>query len=246
MDKEQKSEMCHGHAAAEPTQNCPPAEKWAAVVNDQHFPMPRRKLVALDVKEQAGVEADFLLVRDYSTPHDVVLEDDSPVDLAEGNVFRLVARCEATSGAPCTGVPKLAFACNDAWAVTLIAEQTEHSLKRLFNLPEDAEISRDYESPHDVAITSNEQLHFKDGPVFLSKAKPCHAKFVKITINRVEKEITAGTHTVAELKRLGGVDAGDELVQVIDQKTHPLANDASVEICGGEVFISHPCRGTSS
>ena len=101
--------------------------------------MPRQKLAARDILDQAGVGRDFVLVRDYGSPNDVVLEDDALVDLAEGNVFRVIPRCEAAPQPHCTGSAKLAFVCDDAWEVTLIGKQTGHSLERLLGLPDDAE-----------------------------------------------------------------------------------------------------------
>ena len=69
---------------------------------------------------------------------------------------------------------------------------------------------------------------------------------VTITINNVEKQITEGVHTVADIKALGGVPAADDLEEVKDGKLHPLPDGSSTNIKGGEVFVSHPKDSSSS
>jgi hypothetical protein len=71
-------------------------------------------------------------------------------------------------------------------------------------------------------------------------------KDVKIKINGVDYPIERGRHSVAQIKTLGHVALADELEQVIDGKLHPLPDDGSIEIKGGEVFVSHPRSGGSS
>ena len=166
MDTNHTTLQGHGTAGAEHVQNCGSAPKWAALITDRLFPMPRQKLAARDILDQAGVDRDFVLVRDYGSPNDVVLEDDALVDLAEGNVFRVIPRCEAGPQLHCTAPAKLAFVCDDAWEVTLTGKQTGHSLKRLLGLPDDAELLRDFESPDDKPIGDDEPVNFADGCVF--------------------------------------------------------------------------------
>lgn len=69
---------------------------------------------------------------------------------------------------------------------------------------------------------------------------------VKISINGASKAIRTGHHTVAEIKKLGEVPVADELEQVVDGKLTPLADDGTVTIKGGEVFMSHARSGGSS
>lgn len=69
---------------------------------------------------------------------------------------------------------------------------------------------------------------------------------VKITINKVVKKISSGRHTVVEIKKLGDVPQADELEQLVDGKLKPLPDDATVNIKGGEIFMSHVRSGGSS
>jgi hypothetical protein len=71
-------------------------------------------------------------------------------------------------------------------------------------------------------------------------------ELVHIKINGTRFEIVKGRHSVTAIKDWAEVPAADELEQVIHKTLHPLANDATVEIQGGEKFISHPADGGSS
>jgi hypothetical protein len=70
---------------------------------------------------------------------------------------------------------------------------------------------------------------------------------VSIKINDKPVDIHRGRQTVAEIKRLGGVPAADELAQATEgQPLKPLADDGSVVIKGGEEFVSYPKDSSSS
>lgn len=163
--------------------------KWAAVLNDEVFPMPRRRLKARDVAAQAGM-AERTLIRDYNQPVDVVIPPDAEVDLAEGNVFRLLDSCErAVHTAPAGAVAKVAFIADDAWEVTVVKHQTTETLRGLFGLPDDAEMFRDFESPNDELLHLGEAVRFEDGPVFRIRIK-----LIRVTVNN--------DHTVEFHKRV--------------------------------------------
>jgi hypothetical protein len=192
--------------------------------------MPRRKLTARDILDQAGVGKEFVLVRDHGSQHDVVLDDDAVVDLADGNVFRVIPRCEAGPQAPCKESAKLAFVCDDAWKVTLIGKQTVHSLKRLLGLPDDAELLRDFESPHDEKLEDGDAVNFADGPVFTAK------RAVRYCINIEGKEYdwNEATITTAQIRTLGSLPADQQVVcEDADGRERTLRED--------EVVTLDPC-----
>jgi hypothetical protein len=159
-------EMGYGSAVAEHAHDHRPMPKWAAVVGDRPFPMPRRTLTAQTVKDLAGVGEAFVLVLDYESRNDVVLADETELDLAKGNVFRVIPRCEAAEMPECHDPAKLAWFVDDEWELTLLPKQTEETLRRLFEIPADLELLRDFQSPHDEIITDTEAVLFGDGPVF--------------------------------------------------------------------------------
>lgn len=186
----------HGAAVAEQAPDCRPAPKWAAVIGDTLFPMPRQKLTARDILDQAGLGRDVVLQRDHGSPNDVVLADDAEVNLGEGNVFRAIPRCEAGPLPHCVAAPKLAFVLDDDWKVTLTSDQTGHTLKRLFGLPDNTELLRDYASPNDVLIGNDERVRFSDGCVFTARKLT-----VTIKVNNQPVRFTKRRVTALELKK---------------------------------------------
>lgn len=208
MDAHSENQQGRGSAGAEHVQNCGSAPKWAALINDRLFPMPRRKLAARDVLDQSGHGRDLVLVRDHETRNDVPLADDATVDLAEGNVFRAVPLCEAGPQPACIGAPKLTFVCDDEWEETLIAKQTGESLKRLFGLPENAKLFRNFESPNDKPIGDADAVAFADGCVFTAK----RADEFCINIEGTKHPWSKATITVPEVRKLGGLPADHPVV----------------------------------
>lgn len=223
-----------------------PNPRWFVLVNDRIVTMPRPRVTGTLIKKQASIPSTNVLFRDHGSPDDVAIKDDETVDLADGNVFYDREGCACLQKADCLAPAKMALCLDDQFELTAIAIMTGADILELFGLPKGTKLFRDVEGPDDEIVRADDKTHFSEGPCFLSKAKSHVPKNVTIKINGLDKEIAVGTYSVSELKKIGGVDAGDELVQVIDNKPHRLPNDASVQICGGEVFISHPCRGTSA
>ncbi|MGH7626139.1 MAG: hypothetical protein ACREOJ_12585 [Gemmatimonadaceae bacterium] len=70
-----------------------------------------------------------------------------------------------------------------------------------------------------------------------------------INNNQQPYSIHRGRQTVSAIKTLGGVPQADELAQVIEGNSPPLtplADNGSVTIKGGEVFVSYPKDSGSS
>lgn len=167
-----------------------PSAKQAAVIDDSLFPMPRAKLTARDILDQAGASRDVVLQRDYNSPVDHVFADDEPVDLREGNVFKMLPRCAPVPCCDANEKPKLAFIIDDAWEVTVTARQTGHSIKRLVGLPDDASLFRDFESPHDEPIGNDTPVAFRDGPVFTAKAPSLTIKVNNKPVKATKRRLT--------------------------------------------------------
>jgi Multiubiquitin len=71
-------------------------------------------------------------------------------------------------------------------------------------------------------------------------------KLVQVTIDGKHKTIQAGTYSVAELKRVLGVDPSRVLDEVIGSEFKELPDNGTVHIKGGEIFVSHVRQGQSS
>ena len=78
-------------------------------------------------------------------------------------------------------------------------------------------------------------------------SKKCNEEqFVIIYVKDIERKITRGKHTVAEIKKVGQVPIEYDLEEVIDGKLTPLDDNGTVLIKGREQFFCHPKDGSSS
>lgn len=76
--------------------------------------------------------------------------------------------------------------------------------------------------------------------------KPDQGAQVTVTIDTKPVKIHRGRQAVAAIKEAGGVPLAYDLEQLVEGKLTPLADDASVTLKGGEVFLSHPKDGGAS
>jgi hypothetical protein len=172
----------HSSAVAEHALDRRPAPKWVALVDDRPIPMPHRLVSGQIIKDQAGIGENSVLLRDFQARNDIAIADKAELDLGVGNVFRTIPRCEAVASPPCHEPAKLAYLLDDEWEITLTPHQTGATLRRLFEVPPDLELLRDYESPHDEPVADDESANFADGPVFRSR---CLTITVKVNNNPV-------------------------------------------------------------
>ncbi|MFO1003474.1 MAG: hypothetical protein U0936_24340 [Planctomycetaceae bacterium] len=171
------------------------APKWAAIVQDTLVPLPRRRLKVRDILAQAGI-AEGLLVRDFNQPRDIAFAPEDQVDLAEGNVFVVRDDCASGGSVDLEAQPKLAFIADDAWEVTTQPTQTLASLRGLFDLPDDAVVLRDFESPNDVEIDPTSKVYFEDGPVLRVRITS-----VTVKVNNLPVKFTKRVVTGLEVKQ---------------------------------------------
>jgi hypothetical protein len=172
-----------------------PAAKWAVLLNDELFPMPRQKMLARDILDQCAAAEGAMLQRDHGGPQDIVFASGTEIDLAEGNVFRTAPTCQASREHRRKDPAKLAFVVDDHWEVTLNPRQTGHSLKHLWGVPDDSELLRDFESPNDKLVQNEDVLLFSDGPVFTLR----HVTLT-ITVNNKPVRFTQCSVTALQIK----------------------------------------------
>jgi hypothetical protein len=222
------------------------APRWFALINDRIITAPRQKVPISVLRALAVMAADQVLVRDHASVADPVMDDNSTIDLADGNVFYTSARSDSKSAADCAGPAKLALAVDDRFELSTVAELALAPFLALFAIPEDRQLFRDFESPNDQPITAGASIRFKDGPVFYTRVSGHPDARVEITIDGVKHNVPAGQIAVSELKKIGKVPVADELIQLIAGQLTPLADNTTVCIVGGEEFVSHPRCGGSS
>jgi hypothetical protein len=73
-----------------------------------------------------------------------------------------------------------------------------------------------------------------------------HEHQVTVTVDTKEKRVRSGDWLVSEFKKEVGVDADRVLDEVIGGEFKPLDDKATIDIEGGEVFVSHVRQGGSS
>ncbi|BBO34175.1 E2/UBC family protein [Lacipirellula parvula] len=211
--------------------------KWAASIDDVTVPMPQRRVPVALAKELASVPSDYVLVRDHNSPNDVVFDDGDMIDLAEGNVFYRLKRCEVTGRGACQEIAKRAWFLNDVSEITIRPELSGETLRSLFSLSTHSDVLRDVDGTHDVPIAIDATALFEDGPVFISRE--VHAE-LKITVSsRIfsEAQGVKSRMTGLEIAALVYPDKpGDTRVWFVSDGNREVALDETVCIKGCEVF----------
>lgn len=217
--------------------NCRHKPKWAALVDDEIFPMPQQKVKASVIKAQASLTNGRVLVRDHNSPADVLIRDEDEVDLAQGNVFYTLEPCDAQPRPSCTEPAKLAFFADDRAEVTVRSSQTGRTLRELFSLSLNSHLVRDVEGKTDRPIGLEDAAEFKDGPVFYTRAV---VSALHITVNaRVfteadgVKKVMKG-YEIAEL--VYKQNPRETRVYEVSPQQREIGLDEDVEIQCGEGF----------
>lgn len=216
---------------------CGKPAKWSLVLDDRVLPMPRQIVLAAVIRDQGGVPAEFAIVRDHNSPNDVVVDDHQEVDLAKGNVFYTLKRCEIQERGECREEAKLAFVINDKAEVTTRGSQTGKMLRDLFALPSHSGLFRDLDGPGDDEIGLETHADFKDGPVFYTR----HAEAtLEITVNRqvfTEHQGVTATMTGVQVAALVFPENPRETtVKILSEGGKELGLDETVHIHNCEEF----------
>jgi hypothetical protein len=73
-----------------------------------------------------------------------------------------------------------------------------------------------------------------------------HRRDIIAVIDNVDIPLHRGHYDLDTLKTLGKVAASDTLLQLVGTKLERVPADRPIEICGGEIFASHPPGGGAS
>lgn len=241
MRKETNQQPGHSTAVAEPTSVCRPASKWIALVNDGNVIAPSRRVKAGVLKVQAGVPLEHILVRDHGSQRDVAFEDNAELDLADGNVFFTVLRCDHKPRAGCVALAKRAYFIDDHPEVTLREDQTGRTLRELHGLTIAVRLFRDYESPHDELIPPDAEVRFADGPVFYTRRAGVG---LTITVNKQTFGTADGVKPVMTGREIGNLitDQPCEVKRLIGEREEVIPLDKPVKLEGCEEFEVIRCN----
>lgn len=215
------------------------AARWAALVGDRLVPMPRRRLAASDILFQASAKESDVLIRDFNGPNDIGFDPDTIVDLAEGNVFQVSSQCAHIGQPQPQSKSKLAFVVDDRWEIVTRETQTVASLRGLFELRDDMDLLRDYESPNDEVLEDGKSLRFVDGPVFLTR--PSAERELTIIVNARPRDWTGRTISYEQVIPLAFNPVRTEpfILYTVVYSRGPSANPEGELISGGVVQIKN-------
>jgi hypothetical protein len=201
--------------------------------------MPRQRLSAGDILFQASAAANLILVRDFNSPNDVGFTPTAMVDLAEGNVFRLAPGCVQQNEVRPDAEPKLAFFVNDQWEIVTRSGQTVASLRGLFELGDDADLLRDYESPRDELLEDDDNVRFVDGPVFITRPATEHK--VTLIVNARPREWAARRISYEQVVPLAFNPVRTEpfILYTVMYSRGPKANPEGELVAGGSVLVKN-------
>jgi hypothetical protein len=172
----------HGAAEGSSTIQNGPAPKWAALINDSLFPMPRRHVRVSVLREQASIPSEHALFRDHNSEDDPQIADNATVDLGQGNVFYSEPACVQPPRGQPAAPAKLAFAVDDRWELVVKPAQTGQSLRDLFSVPGDVELLRDIEAPDDIVVGPADDANFGNGCVYRTRR---NVAVLAIKVNRL-------------------------------------------------------------
>jgi hypothetical protein len=215
------------------------AARWAALVGDKLVPMPQRRLAAADILFQASAASNVILVRDFNSPHDVGFTPSAMIDLAEGNVFRLDPACAQQDNVRPDAAPKLAFVVDDRCEIVIRSMQTVASLRGLFDLDDDTDLLRDYESPRDELLDDDDNVRFVDGPVFVTH--PAAERKVTIIVNARPREWSGRTMSFEQVLSLAFnlVRTEPFILYTVMYSRGPKANPEGELVAGASVRIKN-------
>jgi hypothetical protein len=168
------------NSLAEHAQNCGPAPKWAALIEDKMIPLPGQRVKTKVIKAEAEIPPDVLLARDHGSPEDVVLLDEETVDLAQGNVFYRSAASEAKPATHCNAPAKLALFVDGRPEITIDKNHDGRTLRERFGFTCEVNLYRDYGSSHEEHISLDVVVPFDKGPIFYTRR---HHIQLKIVVN---------------------------------------------------------------
>jgi hypothetical protein len=218
------------------TSTCSLAPKWGAAVNDALVLLPQH-VTAMLIKHEAGVAADLVLVRDHGSPDDIPFEDDAKLNLAQGNVFYTLPRCEVKPSNGCSAPPKLAFIIDDRPEQSLNPNQTGRSLREIFGFAPAVRLFRDYETPDDVAIGLESEVIFSDGSVFYTRRT---GKGLSIIVNKQTFGVADGVKEKMTGREIASLVSPQpdktEVTRVRGKERVPVGLDEVIEIKSCEEF----------
>lgn len=202
------------------------------ILNKSYHEWPERFISEKDIKKIGKLKADDTLHLKVQGGSELITVD-NPVDLGREGVEQIYSHHPE----------KYQFILNGKLFFSPEAFITEGELRSVGQLAAADQIFFKLEGP-DSLVTKGQKIDLR--PFAIEEFYSRSPKLVSIKINGKSHPIAPGKYTVAEIKTLGGVSLAHTLSQLIDGDMVPLKDDAVIDICGGEIFLSNPKEGSSS
>lgn len=206
--------------------------KHSFILNKTYQEWPEAFISEAELRKLGNISDDTDLYL-MEQGQDNKITKDQPVDLARSGVEQIYSLPKE----------KYQFIINGRLLVSPESFVTTPELRHLGKIAADDSLYFKVEGA-DRLLSDKDKIDLKPYPI--EEFYSVSPKLVEIKINDKSYRIKPGKYSVTELKKIGHVDAGDVLEQVVDGKLTPLPDNASVLIKGCEVFFSHKPDGTSS
>ncbi len=206
--------------------------KFPFILNKSYHEWPEPFISEAELRKVGQIDDQVdLFLKEEGVDHKI--SSSHPVDLARVGVEQIYALPRE----------KFQFIINGKLFVSPDPFVTESEIRVVGRVPANETIFFKIEGP-DRKVNSTDKIDLKPYPIEEFYSVP--PQQVKIKIDNNSYPLKPGKHTVAELKSLAGVSPAFDLDQLIDNQLHPLPDDGTVIIRGGEEFKSRPKDGSSS
>jgi hypothetical protein len=209
-------------------------DKFPFILNGHPFEWERPFISLDELKHIGHIPAEDAVFLKVQGPDEVIAAD-NPVDLSRFGIEEIYSK-----------KPEIfKFLVNGIlfdWREPFVAG---NELRKIGDISEDDALYLRVEGP-DEEIVADRRVDLRPFGTeeFYSKERP--PVVVEIFFGDDPRKITDGRHSVAEIKKVGGVNPIYDLEEVVKGILTLLADYGHVVIKGGEVFFSQPKDGSSS
>lgn len=215
--------------------------RWFALIDDTVYFVPRQHVEVSLLRDFASLDDGVQLIRDHKGSNDYSPAEDGVLDLADGNVFVSRARCSESNPDQPKTPAKLALCLDDRFELIPKNNISMRTFYALFGLNRDVEVLRDYESPDDKVLSSDDSVSYDDGPCFITRK--CQPQAYEIIVNARPRSVSSSSISYEELVALAFPDATDQTCFAVSYLKGPqenpegtLATDQTVTLKNGMIF----------
>lgn len=211
--------------------------KRVASINDIILPVPQGRALVVLLLEQAGLECETGLYRDHQSPNDPWFDKADTVEISRGSVFYTgEPPCEPRE--TCNAPPKHVVTVNDHPEIVIRTEQSEDSIRRLFDIDESMEIFIDTMSPDDQILEAGEDHNLTNGNVLLAKDVSIEVKVNNHPVILIKRTVTGAALKKTAISKGATLEQDAILSVKKDGINVPLDDDETICLSDGLCFMA--------